>query len=185
MDRTCKQEGFWRAEVKAWEHARFDEIKKRPETLGEDYVQYLDKIASYDSGNTKNYAIITLNFPSDILNFYKIEELQELVDKVTEKKWVKDFIYNWEFYHKDGSWSHPHVHMLVSKANKSKSEIIREVFNTCNRVIHDSAKIDCKLIPVKDFEKAKNYVKKNREFDVKYREKLYLKNNYVSCCEMD
>lgn len=163
--RTAKQEGFWRAEVKAWEHVRLDHIRAKPIILGEDYEEYLYQVESLKDGNKKSYALVTINFPSDAT----VELVEPTIGKALQKIWISDFAFSWEFHHKDESWSHPHIHILLNRKNISKSVMIREFANTFKHVISDHTKVDVKLISVKDYEKTYKYITKNREADVKYR----------------
>lgn len=173
--RTAKEEGFWRADIEMWKNARIERIRLRPETLGEDYLEYITQNQSYEFGKQYSYVLITLGFPENAVKEWGIDILDKVVRNCLSKVWIKGYVYNWEFYHKDGTWSHPHVHIFCTRSGKKKSEIIRECYNTCKEFLHAEA-VDVKLIQVKDFQKTYNYVNKNRIEDVAERFKLKINN---------
>lgn len=90
------------------------------------------------------YYFITICPYEDI----KIEEFQKVMEKVLKKKWMKSYLYVYEQRQseKEKPFTGIHVHMLVKRIEIAKSDVIREVYNTCKNIVGSKQSIDVKLL---------------------------------------
>lgn len=187
----CKARGWENALTKAWEKIFTQYIDRKPWVIGEEFEE-LKNICDNWKEKIENkglYALITLNFPDswDYDNCVTIEE--SVMPKLISKKWMKDWVYNWEFTDKDGEWSHPHIHLFCAKGNKPKSTMITEIWNTlstfsaCSDLSKNS--IHIKLFNGSNYMNGLEYIKKNRPADVEQRVEWGFGSNVMKGVELD
>lgn len=115
------------------------------------------------------YYLVTLNFSPEV-NIY---ELIPKFNDYKDLKFVEILRYEWEFTHKDGTYSHPHIHAIVTKLT-NRQNFIKRTYNTFKKYLGNRASIDVKSVPIRDFNNILNYVTKSRVADVEYRKKYEL-----------
>lgn len=175
---SAKQNGIYRAESRLWEALRMKEAKLRPETMGEDYVEYLDRVERLETNEKRTYVLIGFDLANtatkdDVLLFHT-----ECMPRVLNKKWIKDYVFNWEFVNKYDQYSHPHVHLLCTRAGKCKSDILKELWSTCKKYLSSQNNIDVKIITFGSYQKVRDYVCKNRPTDNNFRYSYGLRKNF-------
>lgn len=130
--------------------------------------------------------------PPDTVEF---KVFKNIVDKILNKKWLKDYILVWEQKGEtiETMGKGKHIHILLNRNGKKFSEVKREIDNTIKCII------DLKVYSAHDYKLAsddddnvvrlKNYIlgtKKDeykhpaQEIDILFREKYNLKSYYQS-----
>lgn len=172
-EKVSKPEGRWRSQVKMWESEYTKRYREFPEMLSEEFKEFVEENKRLIDDNKRSFCLITINFePEQEIG----ERLLNKVEKALDKKWIHDFVMNWEFVNEDGNWSHPHIHIFCTKSGMAKSGIIREFHSTFKDYIKKEC-IDVQVYSKKDKLNGINYVKKNRIDDLWWREKFDLPSN--------
>lgn len=178
--RNAKLKGQEMAIAKEVEAATRKLIRQNPELLGADYVELLNTIGVAKSRFDKPWAFITVNPRSGT----DVTTLATKMQKLLQKKWIQGwYSYHFETTEKD----HNHVHMIVYRGAKVKSEIIRETYNTFKDVCADKASIDVKLIASEEA-KVYDYVHKQDEHkheSAKFFEKFFVNSSKDGISEED
>jgi len=122
----------------------------------------------------------------------EFQEFQKVVDKVLTKKWMKRYIYVYEQRQSEigKSFYGFHTHIIVQRDGIAKSDVIREVFNTCKNICGSKQSIDVKLLTTQhDLEVRLNYIlgqkapedkRQKQTIDVDFRKAYNLQKYYFS-----
>lgn len=94
--------------------------------------------------SSNQYYFITICPYEDI----QFKDFKKVVDKVVKKKWFTKYVYVYEQRQSeiDKPFYGIHSHIIVSKGTMKKSDVIREVYNTCKDVCGSKQSIDVKLL---------------------------------------
>lgn len=165
-------EAFNRAQIKILEKAWTIVLNTHPQEFFHktdlpllSFAQEIEELRKY------KYQLLTLNFPPDT----DVHQAHSRWLEYLETKNIKCIVYNWEFYSKNGTYTHPHIHALIYKKT-CKSDIIRKAFRFFKSYLPDSASVDVREIQKMLYEKKYRYVCKNRKPDTHMRKKLKLPN---------
>lgn len=119
-----------------------------------------------------------------------IKDFIKVMDKVLKKKWIENYVYVYEQRQDDpdGIFYGIHTHMIVQRNGIAKSDVIREVYNTCKNIVGSKQSIDVKLIKTQhDLDVNINYIlgqksteekRKKQIVDKIFREKNSLQSYY-------
>lgn len=139
MTRVAYDRGWENAMTKEVENAARRIIRQHPELLGPQYVEMLEYIGKGKLQNEKPYVFVTINPYPDADRLWFETDVQAVI----RKKWVADrYSYSFE-EDKKGRY---HVHLILYRGKKVKSEIIREIYNTCKTHLGDPSCVDVETI---------------------------------------
>lgn len=116
---------------------------KNNEYAGTKIQEVYDRALTIRRKNAENqYWFVTVNPHPDT----ELKQLMKCVDKVLKKKWMTKYIYVYEQRQDeiDKPYHGIHMHMVVEKGDKKKAEVIREVYNTCKRIVGSKQAVDVK-----------------------------------------
>lgn len=140
------------------------------------------------SENFEQYYFITI-CPYEDIDF---DKFKKVVDKVLTKKWMNKYIYVYEQrqHENDKPFYGIHTHIIVHREMIAKSDVIREIFNTCKNVCGSKQSIDVKLITTQnDLDIRLNYIlgqksteekRKKQIIDIDFRNHYKLDKFYYS-----
>lgn len=151
---------------------------------------YNQAMAIRQSEEADQFYFITICPYEDI----ELQSLIKVMTKVLKKKWLNDYVYVYEQRQDDSD--KPiygiHVHMIVKREAIAKSDVIREVYNTCKNIVGTKQSIDVKLLHKHDMWVRLNYIlgqksteekQKKQIIDKVWREKNriepYYQNNFL------
>lgn len=127
----------------------FSEIVRKKLSLGEYQGTKLQEV--YDtvmvqrkSDFSCQYYFITICPYDDV----RLQDFLKVIEKVLKKKWMQSYVYVIEQRQSDENQPiHGiHCHMIVQRIDIAKSDVIREVYNTCKKVVGSKQSIDVKLL---------------------------------------
>lgn len=169
--RQAKEDGQADAVRKEVESATRKLLRQQPELLGPDYIALLEAVGKAKRISQKPYAFITINPFPDVEPI----EFEDCVERIVNKKWIRDiYSYSYERDDKDRL----HVHMIVYRGNKPKSEIIREIYNVVKDIVGDKACIDVENI-AQGVRKVYDYCHKSCPNDEKHESEKFFDEYFI------
>lgn len=104
-----------------------------------------DQVTSLRKQEAENkYYFITICPYDDI----ELSKLVKVMDKMVKKRWFTSYVYVYEQRQSEqGKPYHGiHTHIIVDKGSVKKSEVIREVYNTCKDIVGSKQSVDVKIL---------------------------------------
>lgn len=150
------------------------------------FNQYKELLSSQSQKDKEYYFITICPYPD--LELFKLVNVME---KVLKKKWMKKYLYVYEQrQHESGKpYFGIHTHILVERDGIAKSDVIREVYNTCKGICGSKQSIDVKLIStLKDLQTRLNYLlgtkatelkQQRQQVDKEFRQANKLSSSYI------
>lgn len=146
-------------------------LRQQPELLGPDFINLLEAVGVAKSYSKKPYALITINPFPDACR----EEFEMCVEKIMMKKWIRE-IYSYS-YEKDDK-DRLHVHCIVYRGVKPKSEIIREIYSVVKDIVGDKSCIDVQPI-AQGVQKVYDYCHKSFNNDEKHESETFFDSYFM------
>lgn len=158
-------------------------LEKNPDMFYElspvDFREKHEQLLSWQATKYKSTHVwITINPYEDI----EIDKFQRTVNKVLQKKWLKDYILTYEQRGDslETIGEGPHCHMLILRDGKRPSEIRKEIYNTCKNICSDMNKVHIQFIKDENhLENIRNYLKGNK-VDEHKRQKVEIDKRWRS-----
>lgn len=93
---------------------------------------------------SEQYFFITI-CPYD---YIELEKIQKAVTKFLKKKWMQKYLYVYEQREDDPDkpYNGIHLHFIVHRTGIAKSDVIREIYNTCKNIVGSKQSVDVKLL---------------------------------------
>lgn len=132
------------------------------------------------------YWFITINPYPDI----EYEVFKKHIDKVVKKKWMTKYIYVYEQRQSEENKPYHgiHFHMIVAKTC-AKSDVLREIYNTCKNIVGHKESIDVKPLDTQqDLSTRLNYIlgikstedkQKKQQIDKIFRQQYNIQSYYI------
>jgi hypothetical protein len=149
------------------------------EFSGTDLQKVYDEAQALRSEDSKDqYYFITICPYEDL----ELDKFLKVMEKVLKKKWFQRYIYVYEQrQHEIGKqYFGLHTHIIVQRDGIAKSDVIREIYNTCKTIVGSKQSIDVKLLKTQhDLDVKLNYIlgkkateekQKKQVIDKKFRE---------------
>jgi hypothetical protein len=78
----------------------------------------------------------------------ELEKVIKVMENIIKKKWFTKYIYVYEQRQDqdDKPFFGIHIHMIVHRETIAKSDVIREIYNTCKNIVSSQQSIDVKLL---------------------------------------
>lgn len=160
---------------------------KNKEFAGTKIQDAYDEALSIRKQNAENkYWFITICPHEDTT----ISQLIKCMEKVCKKKWFTRYIYVYEQRQSEigKPYTGIHTHIIVERGIIKKSDVIREIFNTCKSICGSKQSVDVKeLLTAHDLAVRLNYIlgqkatedkQKKQEVDKIFRQENNLQSFY-------
>lgn len=157
------------------------------EFAGTDLQKEYDEAMSYRKEESQDqYFFITI-CPYEDLDF---DQFLKVMEKVLKKKWFQRYIYVYEQRQHDSGKQYfgIHTHIILERNGIAKSDVIREVYNTCKTIVGSKQSIDVKLLKTPhELDVRLNYIlgqkstlekQKKQVIDKKFRQENNLQQYY-------